>query len=149
MPAPATRQRARYTATAGGMSSVITSRTAAPAAAASTGRPSWTVSAGTAAVLDPAREPGLATREPSQQGRVAHRQPGPQRIEVEEEEHGDAQVRVGDGPPGSANCCQARQHEGQRQDHEDQPAEHVVEEEHSGDPEPGQVLADETEQDHG
>src|SRR5207248_11433905 len=104
MPAPATRQRARYTATAGGMSSVITSRTAAPAAAASTGRPSWTVSAGAAAVLDPAREPGLANREPSQQGRVAHRQPGPQRIEGEEEEHGESHVREGEGTRGSGYC---------------------------------------------
>src|SRR5438045_9302501 len=109
MPAPATRQRARYTATAGGMSSVITSRTAAPAAAASTGRPSWTVSAGAAAVLDPAREPGLATREPSQQGRVAHRQPGPQRNEVEEGEHGHAEDRAGAGPPGTATCSQPGQ----------------------------------------
>ena len=44
--------------------------------------------------------------------------------------------------------CQVREHEGQGEDHEDEPAEHVVHEQHARDRKPRRVLGDESEQDH-
>ena len=56
---------------------------------------------------------------------------------------GDEQLTVW----GTEFFSDAREHEREREDHENQPAEHVVHEQDPGDRKPRQVLGDETQQD--
>src|SRR5229473_492378 len=83
-------------------------------------------------------------------GRDGDRKPGPQRIEVEEERDRKAEVRhqqpAADGREARRELSE---HESQREDHEDEAAEHVVHEKHPADVRPRQVLRYEPEQDHG
>src|ERR1700687_41138 len=78
------------------------------------------------------------------------RKPGPERVEVKEERDRQAEVCGEQCTPGSwevsGDICD---HERQREDHENQAAEHVVQEKPPADMRPRQVLADEPEQDHG
>src|SRR5712692_3734668 len=78
------------------------------------------------------------------------RQAGPHGIEVKEEDDRDAEVSSQQGAAGRPEIGgYVGEHERERQDHENQAAEHVVHEQHPADVRPRQVLGDEPEQDHG
>src|SRR5712692_1667660 len=78
------------------------------------------------------------------------RQAGPHGIEVKEEDDRDAEVSSQQGAAGRPEIGgYVGEHERERQDHENQAAEHVVHEQHPADVRPRQVLGDEPDQDHG
>src|SRR6266849_5599030 len=83
-------------------------------------------------------------------GGYGERQAGPYGIEVKEKGDRDAEVC---GQQGAARRPEIRRHVGEhereRQDHENQAAEHVVHEQHPADMRPRQVLGDEPDQDQG
>src|SRR5216683_633710 len=83
-------------------------------------------------------------------GGYRERQAGPDGIEVKEEGDRDAEMRSQQGAAGRPEIGgYVSEHERERQDHENQAAEHVVHEQHPADVRPRQVLGDEPDQDHG
>ena len=75
----------------------------------------------------------------------------PDRIEVKEEEHGDAQEVADQQDPAlrSQLISDLSQDESKRQDHEDESSEHVIHEQNAADQRPRQPLRYEPEQDDG
>src|SRR5713101_2830632 len=77
-------------------------------------------------------------------GGYRERQAGPDGIEVKEEGDRDAEMRSQQGAAGRPEIGgYVSEHERERQDHENQAAEHVVHEQHPADVRPRQVLGDE------
>src|SRR6266511_4599586 len=74
---------------------------------------------------------------------------GPDRIEIAEEENRDRKVERDQRFPAWPRQLAGEEckHEGESQDHEDEPAEHVVQEQHARDRKPRQVRSDEAGQD--